>query len=360
MSNERKVEIEEKVTDNYEPSERTIKELEKLELEVEGLRQKNVWDRRFGRWIPLVTVILAVAGFTSGIWQFWHLQGKAEDQRLAKESEMQTEKRNEEEKIRKKKQEDDKRFADKRLAEQRRFAQEQRISQEKIAREQGNELRRLESQRIARQEILSSSESNEARKLAAEQRNLTRQINAQQQQQAKELAFEQQKSLKLLERDLQKANENRLLERQKPFLVRQMDIFFQASKVAATIATSRNNDERIKAEKKFWQLYYGTLALVEGKYEKKCNETLQGVQTNCKPVTLQKIEKAMMKFARCSSVNQSDLIDDKRLSYFTKIEEGTFIKERCSDVEISQNSLTLAHSFREHIKYLFNTNDSNV
>ncbi len=52
-------------------------------------------------------------------------------------------------------------------------------------------------------------------------------------------------------------------EAQKPFLRRQMELCFEASAVASTLATS--NDQKVWTETKsrFYQLYWGELAIVE-------------------------------------------------------------------------------------------------
>jgi hypothetical protein len=49
----------------------------------------------------------------------------------------------------------------------------------------------------------------------------------------------------------------------KPLLERQHELYFEASSAAATIASSKNPDERRKAENTFWKLYWGPLVFVE-------------------------------------------------------------------------------------------------
>src|SRR6185503_15691410 len=51
----------------------------------------------------------------------------------------------------------------------------------------------------------------------------------------------------------------------KPFLERQFKLYNEASQVASIIATSDDKAEVKKATKRFWELYYGELALVENK-----------------------------------------------------------------------------------------------
>lgn len=63
------------------------------------------------------------------------------------------------------------------------------------------------------------------------------------------------------------AADNRRIEATKPFLERQLRLYTEASEVAACIATGTNavvdHIEIQTAKKRFWQLYYGELALVE-------------------------------------------------------------------------------------------------
>jgi hypothetical protein len=56
---------------------------------------------------------------------------------------------------------------------------------------------------------------------------------------------------------------SRKIEATKPFLERQLKLYTEASQVAATIATTADARERSKATRRFWELYWGELALVE-------------------------------------------------------------------------------------------------
>ncbi len=56
---------------------------------------------------------------------------------------------------------------------------------------------------------------------------------------------------------------SRRIEATKPFLDRQLKLYTEASQVAAKIATSTNVNEVADANKRFWELYWGELALVE-------------------------------------------------------------------------------------------------
>ena len=76
------------------------------------------------------------------------------------------------------------------------------------------------------------------------------------------------KSHKELDQQIREAKqlaESRRVEATKPFLERQLKLYTEASQVAATIATSDNSAEVKKATKRFWELYWGELALVENK-----------------------------------------------------------------------------------------------
>jgi hypothetical protein len=54
-----------------------------------------------------------------------------------------------------------------------------------------------------------------------------------------------------------------LFEARQPFLTRQLELYSEAAKVTARIATTRDEDERDTHVDRFWQLYWGELALVE-------------------------------------------------------------------------------------------------
>lgn len=63
----------------------------------------------------------------------------------------------------------------------------------------------------------------------------------------------------------QRLAESRRVEATKPFLERQLKLYTEASQVASIIATSDDKAEVKKATKRFWELYWGELALVENK-----------------------------------------------------------------------------------------------
>lgn len=55
------------------------------------------------------------------------------------------------------------------------------------------------------------------------------------------------------------------IEATKPFLERQLTLYAEASQVAAKIATSTDVSEVSEATQRFWELFWGELALVENK-----------------------------------------------------------------------------------------------
>jgi hypothetical protein len=57
--------------------------------------------------------------------------------------------------------------------------------------------------------------------------------------------------------------ETRRIEATKPFLERQLKLYTEATQAAATLATSKSPQEVDAASKRFWNLYWGELALVE-------------------------------------------------------------------------------------------------
>ena len=59
--------------------------------------------------------------------------------------------------------------------------------------------------------------------------------------------------------------ETRRIEATKPFLERQLALYAEATKIAAQVATQGNSDSGKKALSRFWELYWGELALVENR-----------------------------------------------------------------------------------------------
>ena len=57
--------------------------------------------------------------------------------------------------------------------------------------------------------------------------------------------------------------DTRRIEALKPYLERQLKLYTDATQVAATISTQEDGPARSRALKRFWELYWGELALVE-------------------------------------------------------------------------------------------------
>jgi hypothetical protein len=125
-------------------------------------------------------------------------------------------------------------------------------------------------------------------------------------------AAEQREKLENFENELRRANDSRELELRKPFWEKQLALYFEASEAAATIATSSNPSSRQAAEAKFWNLYWGPLAIVEDAGMKKPEDAV--------------IESAMVRFGWCL--------------------DGT---AECNQAELKQRALSLAHKLRESV-----------
>jgi hypothetical protein len=63
----------------------------------------------------------------------------------------------------------------------------------------------------------------------------------------------------------QKENEQKWLQLQKPFMERQLQLYSEAVHITAILATAPKGDNWESARKRFWELYWGELALVENK-----------------------------------------------------------------------------------------------
>jgi hypothetical protein len=72
------------------------------------------------------------------------------------------------------------------------------------------------------------------------------------------------------------ALQTRAVDARRPFLDAQLKLYQEATKVAAIIATSDNPTERQTAEVRFWQLYWGELAMVENGGIKTQNGGVEG------------------------------------------------------------------------------------
>lgn len=95
---------------------------------------------------------------------------------------------------------------------------------------------------------------------------------------------------------------------------RQLDLYFQASKAAATIATSKDEKRVNAAKESFWNLYWGPLAVVE--------------------------DKALTK----SQTEQDETVEAKMVRFGDMIEDKTKTKD-----DLQQQSLVLAHSIAQSI-----------
>ena len=95
-------------------------------------------------------------------------------------------------------------------------------------------------------------------------------------------------------------------EFRKPFWEQQVALYFDATSAASTLASSLDSTALFKAKEKFYELYYGPLAVVEDT----------------------EVEAAMVRFDRCLQA----------------LETGS-----CTRTELKNLSLALAHSCRESI-----------
>jgi len=294
-----------------------IEQLEKLRLEIDGLKNKNVWDNSLGKWIPVITALIAVAGFLWGIYVYNAQQAKAEKERI--EAADQREK--------------DRQQADIQRAKEAEKAALDREQREKEAQEALNQNKLQEERKIA------LAQQTETNRLAAEQKNLTAKIGSEQQTEAKRQAFQQKQSLDTLRQEIAMANANRLFEAQKPYREKQMQLYFDAAEAAATIASSSNEQERLKAEHRFWQLYWGPLSVIE----------------DAAPIIERENEVviAMVIFAQCSSLPVSFFDYELTPTITSKtIPSTTFT--RCERLVLNQKSLCLGHIIREAVHRTWN------
>ena len=61
----------------------------------------------------------------------------------------------------------------------------------------------------------------------------------------------------------ERESETRRIEATKPFLERQLQLYTEATQIAATLATVTTDSIEAKTMQRFWELYWGELALVE-------------------------------------------------------------------------------------------------
>ncbi len=129
---------------------------------------------------------------------------------------------------------------------------------------------------------------------------------------AANMARQQQERLANFQNELKRASDSKELELRKPFWEKQLEYYFAASAAAATIATSKEPQTVKKAKAKFWDLYWGPLAIVEDAGMKKPEDAV--------------VEGAMVLFGNCF--------------------DGTDV---CNEQEIKQRSLSLAHKCRASV-----------
>lgn len=96
--------------------------------------------------------------------------------------------------------------------------------------------------------------------------------------------------------------DTRRVEATRTFLERQLELYTHATRAAATLATTEDDAARAQASKRFWELYWGELALVEN----------------------QEVERAM-------------------------VEMGRGLEEGASAAQLRQLSLNLAHACRKSL-----------
>ncbi len=88
---------------------------------------------------------------------------------------------------------------------------------------------------------------------------------AQAELEASNLEFTRQVEAEKLAATRQKEAESRSVEAKKPFLELQLALYTEVSQITAKIATSKDSNELAISQQRFWELYFGELALVENK-----------------------------------------------------------------------------------------------
>lgn len=63
--------------------------------------------------------------------------------------------------------------------------------------------------------------------------------------------------------DAERTAETRRIEATRPYLDKQLTLYTEATKVTASLATTTDEKERAKSKKRFMELYWGELGLVE-------------------------------------------------------------------------------------------------
>jgi hypothetical protein len=104
--------------------------------------------------------------------------------------------------------------------------------------------------------------------------------------------------------------EARRLESRKIFLDRQLELYTEATQVAATLATSTDAAKLETAQNRFWELYWGELSMVENRsVEGAMVEIHSCLNRNCTQEDLQPLALKLAHACR-DSLNQSWGIGD--------------------------------------------------
>lgn len=116
----------------------------------------------------------------------------------------------------------------------------------------------------------------------------------------------------------------------KPYYDRQLDLYFQTARAAATLATDPRPDEWHKARREFWSLYWGPLSMVED-----ATPYRPETESEEEPRT---VEAAMVRFGR--SLRQ---IEDS-------LPAGDASPARAQLEQLQRPSLWLAHRLRDSLR----------
>jgi hypothetical protein len=298
-------------------------QFQKLKLEIDSLEQKNRWENHIGKWIPVLTAIIAVGGFLFGIGTYIYSQRVAADERANAENTRNDTKLQKE--------------LDKQIQQSQAEKQVLRDERDKAEKRENEEKQRFQEDERSNKQI-TANQQIEADRLAFDQRSTTEQLIAQQQLATEQQTLEQQKSINQLRQELNLANEARVFDRRKLYLEKQTDLYFDAVQAASTIATSPFLEKRIEAEGKFWQLYFGQLAVVE---DVSFADTT-GINKTA-------VTSAMIEFGGCSDVLKLRDDDEKKsIKSFRDSTMGSF--NRCNTSDLSQKALKLAHAIRTHME----------
>jgi hypothetical protein len=102
--------------------------------------------------------------------------------------------------------------------------------------------------------------------------------------------------------EAERLRETRRIEATTPYLDRQLKLYTEATEIASRIANAPAREGAFKEMTRFWELYWGELALVED----------------------ERVEAAMVKYGKC-------------------------LEDDCPAAELKQRSLALAHACRDSL-----------